>query len=340
MAKITVLMPVYNSEAYLAAAMQSVLNQSFADFEFLIIDDGSVDGSVEIVKTFADNRVSLLHNGQRLGVAATLNKGLELAGSEYVARMDADDISEPDRLMRQFEFMERSPEIGVSGSWVRMFADGERGHLIRYPLEADTIRAYILFNNPLAHPVVMMRRGMLQERGLRYDSLCGAGQDYELWSRCLPRVAVRNIGRPLLSWRVNKEGVTQKDNSGSNRTALSVQRRELAKIGIDADDEALRRHRSIGRGEGAASPTDLEDGLQWLEMIVRTNGRMQCYPQPGLQRAAAMVWFRYCMNSYRVGCLGWRYWRKASFAGRYKPAASEYFVFLYNYLLKARSSAR
>lgn len=333
-------MPVYNSETYLAQAMRSILNQTFRDFEFLIIDDGSGDGSVEIVKTISDNRVRLLHNGQRLGVAATLNKGLELAGSEYVARMDADDISEPDRLMRQFEFMERAPEVGVSGSWVRMFADGARGHLIRYPLDADTIRAYILFNNPLAHPVVMMRREMLQERDLRYDSLCGAGQDYELWSRCLPHVAVRNIGRSLLSWRLNREGVTQKDNSGSNRTALSVQRRELAKLGIDADDETLRRHRSIGRGEGAVSAADLEDGLQWLEMIVRTNDRVHCYPQPGLQRAAAMIWFRYCMNSHRLGWLGCRYWRQASFAGQYKPAAFEIFVFLYNFLIKARSSAR
>lgn len=340
MPKITVLMPVHNSEKHLVVAMRSILNQTFRDFEFLILDDGSVDDSAEIVKTFADNRVRLLHNGQRLGVAATLNKGLELAGNEYVARMDADDISEPDRLMRQLEFMEKLPEVGICGSWVRMFADGERGHLIRYPLDADTVRAYILFNNPLAHPAVMMRRGVLQESNLRYDSLCGAGQDYELWSRCLPHVAVRNIGRPLLSWRVNREGVTQKDNSGSNKTALSVQRRELAKLGIDADEEALRRHRSIGRGEGAASAADLEDGLQWLEMIIRANGRAQCYPQLGLQRAAAMIWFRHCMNSHRLGILGWRYWRKASFAGRYTPAAFELFVFLYNYLIKARSSVR
>lgn len=340
MPKITVLMPVYNSGVYLAEAVESILSQSFRDFEFLIIDDGSSDGSVENIKSFRDKRVKLLHNGEHLGVSATLNKGLAMAGSEYVARMDADDLSEPDRLMAQLELMEESPEVGVCGSWVRMFTDGGRGHIIRYPLDAETIRAYVLFNNPLAHPAVMMRRPLLQRYELRYDPECGAGQDYELWSRCLPHIAARNIGRTLLSWRVNQEGVTQKDNSGSNRTALAVQRRELARLGLEADEACLRRHRSIGRGEGAVTAEDFEYALQWLEKIVRTNSRVQCYPQRGLQQAAAMIWFRYCMNSYRLGYLGWRYWKKASFADQYRPAAFEYFVFLYNYLVKTRSSAR
>lgn len=333
-------MPVYNGREYLATAIRSILAQSYRDFEFLIIDDGSLDGSVEIVKQFHDDRVRLLCNQQQLGVSVTLNKGLELARSQYIARMDADDISAPDRLIRQLELMEKSPEVGVCGSWVRMFNDGGGGQIIRYPLDAETIRAYILFNNPLAHPAVMMRREVLQKHDLHYDPDCQAGQDYELWSRCLPCFAIRNIGRPLVSWRVNKQGVTQKNCEGSNRTAMLVQRRELARLSLAVNEESLLQHRIIGRGDGASSPVEIESTLQWLEKIVEANVRMQYYPQRGLQRAAAMIWFRYCMNSYRLGRLGWCYRKKASFANQYQPNIFESFLFLYNYLFKKSESVQ
>ena len=316
--------------------MESILAQSFRDFEFLVIDDGSTDDSVAIVKQFEDDRIKLFCNQQRLGVSATLNKGLALAKSPYIARMDADDISTPERLQKQRELLERTPEIGACGSWVRMFADGSRGHIIRYPLDAATIRAYILFNNPLAHPAAMMRRHLLQKYDLSYDQKCGAGQDYELWSRCLHHFPLRNIGQPLLQWRVNQQGVTQQDSAGSNQTALLIQRRELARLGLDVTEESLLRHRAIGRGDGASSLTDIESSRQWIEKVVAANLKAQYYPQHGLQRAAAMIWFRYCMNSHQLGRVGMGYRKKVSFFAQYQPDVFELLVFFYNYFFKKR----
>jgi len=115
--QLTVLMPVYNGGPFLRSAIESILNQDFSDFDFLIIDDGSTDGSHEIAASYADPRIRLESNGRNLGLIATLNRGLDLARGTYVARMDADDIAFPDRLSKQLTFMEAHPEIGLCGTW-------------------------------------------------------------------------------------------------------------------------------------------------------------------------------------------------------------------------------
>ena len=117
---VSVLMPVYNAEKYLAASIGSILAQTYGDFELLICDDASTDGSLEIVRSFDDTRMTLLTNRENLGNAATRNRLIEHASGEYVAVLDADDTAEPDRLARQVDFLERNPEIGLCGSWVNV----------------------------------------------------------------------------------------------------------------------------------------------------------------------------------------------------------------------------
>ena len=113
--KVTVLMPVYNCEKYLRESIESILNQTFKDFEFLIINDGSSDKSAEIVESYNDNRINFVQNEKNIGLAASLNRGLDIAKGEYIARMDADDISLPERLEKQVRFMETNPQIGICG---------------------------------------------------------------------------------------------------------------------------------------------------------------------------------------------------------------------------------
>ncbi len=124
--KVTVLMPVYNAEKYLKTAIESILKQTFSDFELLIINDGSTDGSEEIIRSFNDKRIRLFNNEQNLGIIKTLNKGLNLAKGEYIIRMDADDISLPDRLELQVKYMEENPGIGISGTQARIFGDTKK----------------------------------------------------------------------------------------------------------------------------------------------------------------------------------------------------------------------
>lgn len=164
--KVTVLMPVYNGEEYLREAIESILFQSFGNFEFLIIDDGSTDDSINIIASYTDPRIRVITNGENIGIARALNKGIELARGKYIARMDSDDISLPKRFEKQVDFLDKNPEIGIVGSWIKTFG-GRKTIILAHPCNPEMVRIFFLFDSPLAHPTVMMRREFLKKNNLR-----------------------------------------------------------------------------------------------------------------------------------------------------------------------------
>ena len=330
MPKVTVLMPVLNSSQYLHSSIRSILGQTFKDFQFLIIDDGSQDGSQDIVRSFQDPRILLVQNESNLGVAATLNKGLALSKTKYIARMDADDISKATRIACQVEMMEREADLDICGSWVRMIDDDGKGQVIRYPTESAIIKSYLLFNNPLAHPSVILRKNSLLRHSLSYDERIGAGQDYEFWSRCAEFCCIKNIPKSLVLWRRHSQGVTNKDFQKSNDTALLVQNRELAKLGLDCDERCLEEHRRIGNGSGMKSCQDLEGALSWLNSIIKLNRSKQQYDEESLLRVSAMVWFRLCMNSSANNVRVFKTYLSSPFCSYYIPYPIEIAVFTYH----------
>ena len=182
--KVTVLLQVFNGWRYIAGAVDSVLSQTFRDFELLIVDDGSTDDTVEIVRGFEDSRIRLVRNSCRLKLSGALNRGLGLARGRYVARMDADDICLPTRLAVQSAFLDRHPEIGICGAHTQVFGM-KKWEIHRAPLGAETVHAHLFFDNPFVHPVVMLRKSLFDEHGLRYDGDYYPTEDYELWSRAL-----------------------------------------------------------------------------------------------------------------------------------------------------------
>lgn len=146
-------MPVYNAAPYLRQSIESILGQSYQDFEFLIIDDGSQDHSLQIIQQYSDQRLKVYSNEQNLGIIPTLNKGFELAQGTYIARMDADDISDVDRFQKQIEFMENHPEIDLCGTWATQF-DEESSQTLELPLPDADIKAFLLWGNSIIHASV------------------------------------------------------------------------------------------------------------------------------------------------------------------------------------------
>ena len=210
---VSVLMSVHNDLQYLRESIDSIFNQSFGDFEFILIDDGSTDGSGDFLKNLSDSRVKLLVNPANIGLTASLNLGFDLARGKYLARMDADDISEPLRLQRQVEFLEAHPQIGIVGC-SRHLIDEEGTTIAMAPaLEDDlAIRWKCLMGNPFAHPTVMIRRQVLLDHALRYDPLFRTAQDYELWTRLLPATQAANLPEPLLRYRL-RNGISRGSKS-------------------------------------------------------------------------------------------------------------------------------
>ena len=165
---VTVLMAVYNGEKYLREAIESMLNQSYTNFEFLIINDGSTDSTEEIILSYRDERIRHMKNEQNIKLIASLNKGLDLAEGKYIARMDADDVSLPERLAKQVDFMERNLEYGLLGTWVKTLGlnpDKE----IHFKSGHDEIRFELFFHNYLHHPTVMFRKEIIKKNNLKYE---------------------------------------------------------------------------------------------------------------------------------------------------------------------------
>ena len=166
MASVTILMPVYNAEDYVEEAIKSILDQTFTDFKFLIINDGSIDGSENLIKQFIDERIIYVKHDTNLGLISTLNEGLNLATSKYIARMDADDISFRDRIEKQVAFMEANPQVDISGTWLSVL-DTEK--VVAHPASSEQCRVNLLQNTVLGHPSVIMRKEAITASILYFD---------------------------------------------------------------------------------------------------------------------------------------------------------------------------
>ena len=205
--KVTVLMPVYNGEKYLREAIDSILNQTFTDFEFLIINDGSTDSSVEIINSYDDSRIRLIHNEKNLKLVASLNKGMDLARGKYIARMDCDDISLPDRIEKQVIFMDENPDIVVTGTWVENIdINGDFINIVKPPVGGDMESLYWR-PSPLIHPSVMMQKNIIEK--YKYDLAFMHAEDYELWLRISKKYKIDNIPEVLLKYRIHNCNISK-----------------------------------------------------------------------------------------------------------------------------------
>ena len=206
---VTVLMSVYNEEDFLAEAVESILGQTFKDFEFLIVNDGSKDKSSEIAGKFAqtDRRIRLIEQENK-GLVASLNRGLEEARGTLIARIDADDIAYPDRLEKQVAHMSKNPEVIASGSAITLIdAQGQIIRQIEYPVTTDEVRKQMIEGSKLAHPAVMMRRAVVLEVGA-YREACRHAEDYDLWLRLLEIGEIDNLDEPLLYYRQHDKQIS------------------------------------------------------------------------------------------------------------------------------------
>ena len=229
MAEISVIMPVYNAGSYLAQAVNSILTQTFTDFEFLICDDCSTDASGTILQQFAarDNRIKLFRNEKNSGIVVSLNKLLSHVSSPYIARMDADDIAIPERLEKQYRYMQKNPHIHIAGGQLEVINEKNETLGYRYySADPDKIFRNALCGNPLAHPAVIMRKQFIESLG-GYRDVCGC-EDYELWLRALQNGAIlTNLPDVLLRYRINSGQIKQRDMKRTLWSTIALQQKYL-----------------------------------------------------------------------------------------------------------------
>ncbi|MEX2659940.1 MAG: glycosyltransferase [Acidimicrobiales bacterium] len=209
---VSVLMPVYNGEAFLAEAVESILGQTFTDFEFVIVDDGSSDRTAQMIEEYVarDGRIRAVHQTENLGLIATLNRAIPGCRGDYIARMDADDHCDARRLERQVDHLTRNPDVGVLGTTYR-FID-ERGRELpdgrQLPTDPASLRWRLFFECCIAHATVLVRRDVYQSL-IPYDKSFFAAEDYELWLRAAGRVRMENLESVLYYVRRHAASVTR-----------------------------------------------------------------------------------------------------------------------------------
>lgn len=192
-------MPVFNAARFLREAIDSILHQSFHHFEFLIIDDGSTDNSISIIESYNDPRIRLYRNEKNLGITPTLNKGIGLAACELIARMDADDISHPQRLQKQFGYMKRNPDCALLSTWARVISEDKK--LIRLERYRSNFYYYNLtFECWMYHPTIMFRKTAVEAVGLYGMPY---SEDYDLFWKVSTKFKIGNLAEPLVDYRVS-----------------------------------------------------------------------------------------------------------------------------------------
>ncbi len=229
--KISVLLPAYNAEKFIAEAIESILAQTFADFEFIIINDGSTDSTAEIIRSYADPRIVFIDHKENRGLVSVLNQGMEMARGEYIARMDADDIAYPGRFAKQVQFMDENHDFGVVSSNARIFGDkfgalgDKRNGITRNPAFLGALDWYL--GCKVLHPAAMLRKEFFEKHHLRYDPDYLACEDYELWSRAVRYMKIANIQDVLLNYRWHDGSVTTSLRDIQIKNTQRVQRNIL-----------------------------------------------------------------------------------------------------------------
>lgn len=218
--EVTILMSVYNGEKYLREAIDSILNQTFTDFEFLIVNDGSTDRTVEILRSYDDPRIKIVDNEKNIGLTKSLNIGLRIARGEYIARMDADDVSISERLEKEIEFLNQKRNTGLVGTYYTLINDkGKVLHAVKPLTDSKELKEQLLIKNQFGHGSVMFRAECIEKVG-RYREEFMSAQDYDLWLRISEVYDMANIPELLYKWRLDINSISVNRKSQQDKYAL------------------------------------------------------------------------------------------------------------------------
>lgn len=304
--KISVVMPLYKGDDYLSEAIDSILNQTFSDFEFLIICDDPTDKTRDILDKYRhnDSRMEIYYQ-ERQGLVNSLNKGIYLAKGEYIARMDADDISLPNRFEKQVEFMDKNPEIGISGTWAKPFSK-KFLRTWKRPCTHENIKAKLLFESAMVHPTVIIRKNIFSENNLCYRLDETYAEDYGLWVRAIKVLRFGNIPEVLLHYRLHE---STSNKAIQKELTNNIRLSQIKQLGIDPSEDEFQTHQLLlflDRVHKFKVNQDFSyQAKSWLEKLQKANSKTKIYPEPFFSNTLAGYWYYTCCNSMHPYLYSW-----------------------------------
>ena len=272
--EVSIIMPAYNASAFGAEAIESMLEQTFRDFELIILDDASTDDTSDMLHARRDPRIYLHRNKTNLGATATLNKLLGMARGKYIARMDADDISNPERLLMQLACMKKNPDLWVCGGFFTYLHPDGRTNLVTIPEENDAIRAGLLFRCNLPHPFVMLNGEKFREHKILYDETKATAQDYALWLRIaceFPAAKFANLPMILGQYRSHPGSISVRKQEDQHNMMLASQLYALERLGFSANDPLVSMHKYIALNLPVDTPVQMVNVFEWARTLLQAN---------------------------------------------------------------------
>lgn len=228
---ISIILPAYNAENTIAETIQSIINQTYKNWELIVINDGSTDSTETVVKSFIDGRIHYYKNNTNKHLIYTLNRGIDLAMGKYIARMDADDICMPERFEKQVAFMEENPKVIVCGTQIKYF--GTKSNSFKklvFPEHDRDLKDMLAMSTCFAHPSVMLRRDVLIENNVRYDKCFKNAEDYAMWVELMPLGEFANLPDALLNYRVSDTQISQPSNPQTRKSVIACHKKYLYKF--------------------------------------------------------------------------------------------------------------
>ncbi len=297
--KVSVIMPVYNSEKYVREAIDSILSQTYSDFELIIINDGSTDSSVDIVKSYNDRRIRFINNVSNSGLAVTRNQGLKLARGEYIANLDSDDRSYPERIERQVKLLDIKPDFGLVGTYVEPI--DKNGHatlhdIWSFPANADEIPAILFFNNYFAQSATMIRKSALREMGYRLD--LPPAEDYDLWIRISENSRVWNLHEVLTQLRSHESNTSQIHKDDYPIIMPKIYTYQLTRLGVSFNQTELYDHYLFCSGQYRATTESTDRLMNWLCKLIAANSKTRIYDKINFSKAIIGRWYLHCKQMH------------------------------------------
>ena len=271
--RITILMPVYNGEKYLRETMDSVLAQTYTNFIFLIINDGSTDSTRDIVLSYQDDRIHLVDNEHNMGLVDTLNKGIGLVKTEFLARLDADDLWDKTKLEKQIAVLDARPEVGLCGTSIHKFGI-INGDMI-FPVDNEGLKVGFLFYCMMSHPSVVYRMSMLRETGLLYKKEAFPAEDYKMWVDILQVSQIYNIPEPLVMYRQHENQICQEKRDVQRGKTEAVQEELFRRIYPDASPEEVDFYLHKYLAGDIKSAEDFRVSAAWVGRVLLANQKSQ-----------------------------------------------------------------
>jgi glycosyltransferase involved in cell wall biosynthesis len=293
---VSVIIPCYNAEKYIAESIKSVLTQNYTHFELVVIDDGSTDHSSKLITAFKDKRIIYSRNHQNKGFTYTLNKAIKLAKGKYIARLDADDVMLPNRLALQVDFLEKNSDYGMVGGYhYEIDTYGMPIQKIEPYQNNEELKLNLLFSNPFAHPVITMRSDVV--KALNYNGNFKYCEDYDLWFRIAEKYKLKNLPCPLLNYRVLIHNSSANNSKLMKQNVLNLLSRELDKMGISHSMEELMIHAAISfkyKSKYFNTDEKIKSLHHWLDRIFTSQKLINNYSQHQLKKFKKHILTDYC----------------------------------------------